>query len=85
MSATEAEVLAAIREIAASELQMTRTILPSHALTADLELDSLTFETLLASLENRFRVRLPALDSGAPRTVQELVEWVVRCGGERGR
>lgn len=84
MNAKEMEVLAAIREIAASEMQMTRTILPSHELTADLELDSLTFETMLASLENRFRVRLPALDSRAPRTVQELVEWVVRSGGEHG-
>jgi acyl carrier protein len=78
MSVAETEVLEAIREIAARELQMAREILPSHELIADLELDSITLVTMLASIENRFRVCLPPVDDGTLRTVQHVVEQVVR-------
>jgi acyl carrier protein len=78
MSIAETEVLEAIREIAAQELQMTREILPTHELIADLELDSITLVTMLASIENRFRVCLPSADAGTLQTVQHIVEQVVQ-------
>lgn len=81
-SITEIEVLEAIREIAAQELQMAREILPSHELIGDLELDSITLVTMLASIENRFRVCLAPADAGSIRTVQDIVEQVLQCCGE---
>ncbi len=78
---TEPDVLAAIREIAARELQKTREILPSHELIGDLELDSITLVTMLAELENRFEVHLPPADSEALRTVQDLVARVMEHAG----
>ncbi len=77
MSATETDVLAAIREIAATELQISREILPSHELLADLELDSIALVTMLAAIENRFRVILPA-ESQTLRTVRDIVAEVVQ-------
>ena len=81
MNATEADVLAAIREIAATELQIAREILPSDELIVDLELGSITLVTLLAAIENRFRVILP-IESGTLRTVWDIVEYVVQRTGE---
>jgi acyl carrier protein len=78
MSPTEAEVLQAIQQIAAKELNMAREILPSHALFGDLELDSITLVTLLASLENRFRVCLPSMDSMSLRTIEDLIRMVIQ-------
>jgi acyl carrier protein len=83
MSPTEADVLAAIREIAAGELQLTRPISPSHELVADLELDSMSLVALLASVENRFRVALPRADSGILRTVGDIVDGVIEGCRER--
>lgn len=77
MNAVEADVLAAIREIAATELQFAREILPSHELIVDLELDSITLVMLLAAIENRFRVILPT-ESGTLRTVGDIVDYVVQ-------
>jgi acyl carrier protein len=74
----EHEVLQAIREIAAQELDMSREILPSHELLGDLELDSITLVTLLASIENRFRVRLPSSNSESVRTVGDVIQVVIQ-------
>ena len=76
---TETDVLAAIREVAATELQIAREVLPSHELIGDLELDSIALVTMLASIENRFRVILPPAESGTLRTVWDIVEQVVQC------
>jgi len=84
VSATATDVLAAIREIAATELQIAREILPSHELIRDLELDSIALVTMLAAIENRFRVILPPDESGALRTVRDIVEQVVQRSGEGG-
>lgn len=81
MSPSEIDVLAAIREIAARELQMTREIQPAHELLADLELDSLSLMTMLVELEHRFWVHLPPADSDVLRTVQDLVAQVVAHAG----
>ncbi len=78
---TETDVLAAIREIAVTELQMTREVLPSHELVGDLELDSIALVTMLASIENRFRVILPA-EAGTLRTVRDIVEQGVQRARE---
>jgi acyl carrier protein len=82
-SITETDVLEAIREIAARELQIAREILPSHELMGDLELDSITLVTMLASVENQFRVCLPPADAGTIKTVQHIVEQVVQRSRER--
>lgn len=76
---TETDVLAAIRAIAATELQIAREVLPSHELIGDLELDSIALVTMLASIENRFQVILPPAESGTLRTVRDIVVQVVQC------
>lgn len=78
MSITQTSVLEAIREIATRELQMEREILPSHELIGDLELDSITLVTMLSAIENRFRVCLPSTDAGTMKTVQHVIEQVLR-------
>jgi acyl carrier protein len=81
-SITETDVLEAIREIATRELQIRRELLPSHELIGDLELDSIKLVTMLASIENRFRVCLEPADAGSIRTVQDIVEQVLQRSGE---
>lgn len=78
MTLTSDEVLQAIRDIASRELDMTREIAPTHELLGDLELDSISLVTLLASIENRFRVRLPATQSLAARTVGDVVHLIIQ-------
>jgi acyl carrier protein len=82
-SITETDVLEVIREIASRELQMDREVLPSHELIRDLELDSVTLVTMLASIENRFRVQLPPADTGSIQTVQHIMDQVVQRAKER--
>jgi acyl carrier protein len=79
MKPTEAEVLQAIQQIATQELHMAREIHPSHALFGDLELDSITIVTLLASLENRYRVCLPPTDSVSLQTVGDVIRSVLEA------
>lgn len=77
MKPTEAEVLQAIQQIAAKELNFSREIQPSHALFGDLELDSISLVTLLAALENRFRVCLPSMDSFSVKTIGDLIQMLI--------
>lgn len=80
---TATDVLAAIREIAARELLIYGEILPAHELIGDLELDSISLVTMLAAIENRFRVQLPPADAGTLQTVQHVIEHVVARAKER--
>ena len=76
MSPSEAEVLDTIRELARGELGFTRRIEATDHLITDLELDSLSLVTLLASIESRYRVTLPSDASELP-TVGDMARLVV--------
>ena len=73
---TEADVLGEIRRIAATELELQRTIQPSDDLIRDLQLDSLALTVLAVGLEDRFRVKLTEGDSGRITTVGDLAALV---------
>jgi acyl carrier protein len=75
---SETDVLETIRRIAAQELEMTREINPSDELVADLELDSMSLTSLMASLENHFRIAMSSTDSAAVVTVADLMRLVTR-------
>ena len=55
---TEAEILAAIEEVARTHVGFTGTLQPELRLVEDLELDSLKALTLALEVENRFRICL---------------------------
>ncbi len=72
----EAEVLAEIRRILATDLEITRPVELDDELLKDLQLDSMGAIVLAVGLEDRFRVRLSAADAGATATVRDLVAVV---------
>ena len=84
MTPTPAEVLDAIRDLARNELGLTRRVDAADHLITDLELDSLSLVTLLASVENTFRVKLPS-DPFGMETVADVVALVVRLSAGVGR
>lgn len=77
-----AEILAEIRRILATELEITRPVAPDDELAADLELDSVGAIVLAVGLEDRFRVKLSEADAGAATTVGDLVALVERRAAE---
>ena len=83
MTPTPAEVLQTVREIAVRELGLTRHISPGDDLLADLQLDSLSLVTLLALIENAFRVKLPT-DAFTLRTVGDVIGLVIRLSDDAG-
>lgn len=74
--ATELEVLAAIRSIARTELEMERPLVPEDDLLRDLALDSLGLTVLAVGLENKFRVKLSEEDAAGVQTVGDLARYV---------
>ena len=77
MTPTAADVLITVRELAKRELGLTRHLEATDDLITDLELDSLSLVTLLASVENEFRVKLPS-DATTLRTVGDVARLVVQ-------
>jgi acyl carrier protein len=77
VAVTEADVLAAIRAIAAAQLDLEREVEPGDDLIHDLDLDSLTLATLAVALEDRFAITLGEEDSARVRTVADLCRLVV--------
>jgi acyl carrier protein len=77
-SAPEKEILAGVREVLRDELERRVEIGPETELLRDLELDSLALVTLVAELENRFRIVLAEEESEAAAivTVGDLVAHV---------
>ena len=73
-SSLESEVLRAIGEILADELDIHRALRPEETLVGDVGLDSLGITTLAVGLEDRFHVFLSE-DDVAP-TVGELARLV---------
>jgi acyl carrier protein len=78
VSEREAEVLAEIRRLAATDLRIGFPVEPSHHLVHDLKLDSVGALTLAVALEDRFRVVLSDADAAAVATVGDLVQLVAR-------
>jgi acyl carrier protein len=76
-----AEVLAAVQEIARTQLDWTEPLAPEMRLIEDLQLDSIRLLTLTVEIENRFRVRLDEHDDATIETVGDLVAAVVSKRG----
>ena len=70
---TDAEILAGIRDVARVHLKVEREIQMETPLVETLALDSLRMITLVAELENRFRVCFEAGDEVGLTTVGDLV------------
>ncbi len=80
---TEAEVMAAIAEVAREHLRYTGPIAPDLPLVDALALDSLRQLTLLVEIENRFRIRFDTGDESSIRTCGDLVALIGRKLAER--
>ena len=76
------DVLSAIQDIAANELEHRSPIRPEHQLARDLGLDSVAAMILATGLEDRFRVRLNEQDAEALVTVADLIALVRKRAGE---
>ena len=70
---TDAEILATIREVARAHLGVEEQIRMDTSLVETLALDSLRMLTLVAELENRFRVCFEDGDEIGLVTVTDLV------------
>ena len=70
---TDAEILDGIRDVARAHLAADREIEMDTPLVEALALDSLRMVTLIAELENRFRVCFDETDEVGLATVTDLV------------
>jgi acyl carrier protein len=70
---TDAEILASIRDVARTHLKVDREIVMETPLVEALALDSLRMLTLVAELENRFKVCFEDGDEVGLVTVAHLV------------
>jgi acyl carrier protein len=78
-----AQVLAAMHDIARTELDYVATIALTQRLNEDLHLDSMNMIVMAVGLENRFRIKLDEQDAGQLITVGDLVTLVVRRAQEQ--
>lgn len=82
MSDVRAAVLAEIRRILSTELEITDPVELHHELARDLRVDSMGAIVLAVGLEDTFRVKLSDEDAGAVVTVGDLVDLVDRRARE---
>jgi len=80
---TEAEILAAVAEVAREHVGWRGTLCPELRLAEDLALDSLKTLTLAVEVENRFRICLDPDSEAQIVTVGDLVRTVGRKLDER--
>jgi acyl carrier protein len=80
---TDAEILAAVDEVAREHVGWQGSLRPETRLAEDLELDSLKTLTLAVEVENRFRICLDADSEAQIVTVGDLVATVGRKLEER--
>ncbi len=80
---TEAEILAAVEEVAREHVGWPGRLRPEMRLAEELELDSLKALTLAVEVENYFRVCLDADSEAQIVTVGDLVATVGRKLEER--
>jgi acyl carrier protein len=74
--ALEAQILAEIRRIFATDLEHEEPVELKHDLLCDLYVDSLAALVLMVGLENRFRLKLTEEDTAGLVTVADLVSRV---------
>lgn len=77
------QVLEAIENIATRHLERPGKLKPEMDLVEDLELDSLLLLTLAVEVENHFEICLEQEEEAGIRTVDDLVEIVLRKTSER--
>jgi acyl carrier protein len=77
------QVLEAIEKIATRHLGRPGKLKPEMDLVEDLELDSLLLLTLAVEVENHFEICLEQEEEAGIRTVDNLVEIVLRKTSER--
>ena len=77
---TDLEVLAGIQDVAREHLDLAQDVQldPAHPLVETLQLDSVRMLTLVAELENRFRVVLEEGDEADLVTVADLIALLQR-------
>ena len=73
-----ADLLDALRRLAADELEVRREIGPESRLIEDLGLDSIRMLTLAVAVEDHFRICLDAGDEASLETVGDLVAVIQR-------
>ncbi len=78
---TEAEILAAVAEVAREHLGWSGDLRPDMHLVEELKLDSLKLLTLAVEVENRFRICLDADDEASIVTLGDLVAAIRRQVG----
>lgn len=74
----DAEILAAVAELAREKLEWTGPVRPDMHLVEDLELDSLRLLTLAVEVENRFEICLDEEEEASIETVADLVGVIRR-------
>ena len=80
---TDAEILAAVEQVARDHVGWQGNLRPEMRLAEDLELDSLKTLTLAVEVENRFRICLDVDSEAQIVTVGDLVATVGRKLEER--
>ena len=75
---TDAEILAAVADVARTHVGYHGTLRPDQRLVEDLELDSLKALTLAVEVENRFRICLHPENEARISTVGDLVREIER-------
>jgi acyl carrier protein len=73
------QVLAEIRRVLSTDLEVGVPVEPHHELVKDLRVDSMGAIVLAVALEDRFRVKLADEDAAAVVTVRDLVDLVERA------
>jgi acyl carrier protein len=82
-SLTEADVMAAIADVAWQHLRWTGPISPDLPLVEALALDSLRQLTLIVEIENRFRIRFDQEDDSSVKTFRDLTALIGRKLAQR--
>ncbi len=80
---SDEEILRGIAAVARAHLGVRGALSPDTHLLRDLSLDSLARLTLIAELENHFRVCFEEGDEQGVETVADLVQLVARKLGDR--
>lgn len=75
---TDAEILAAVEEVAREHVGYDGALDPEQRLVEDLELDSIKALTLVVEVENRFRIALDPDVESEIVTVGDLVRMIGR-------
>ncbi len=75
---TDAEILAAVEEVAREHVGYDGALAPDQRLVEDLELDSIKALTLVVEVENRFRIALDPDVESEIVTVGDLVRIIGR-------